>query len=352
MFNKKFSYNGFSFDSKEDFLQGIKFLKSKFTEKHHIENLFFLKDFFSKSDYISTKTSGSTGEQKEISIKKKFMINSAIKTGNYFSLTENSTVAICLPSKYISGKMMLVRSVVLGLNLLVLEPNNNPLEQLQRNIDFIAMTPMQFINSKQYYSKARNILLGGDAISRQLEDEILKLEGTSFFHSYGMTETVSHIAIRDIKKENFFKVLEKIKISTDENKCLLIQAEEISDRIIKTRDIVEIIDKDKFIFLGRFDNMINSGGIKTFPEELEYKLKDIIINNFFIFGVKDEILNQKIVLFIEGSNFELKELKDFLKKTFDKYRVPKEIFFLDKFIYTETKKINRKKTVEFFEKNS
>ena len=341
MINNNFLYNGIS-------LEELLLYESKFTEKHHIENISFIKEFLSDKKYISTKTSGSTGDKKKIKITKEHMVNSAFMTGAFFSLNENTKSLLCMPSNYIAGKMMIVRALILGWDLKVISPCINPLEKINEIVDFTALTPMQFINSKKKYFNSKNILIGGGNISLELKNEINKMRKSNFYHSYGMTETVSHIAICNIKKDDYFKVLDGIKIYIDKNNCLIINAPKLSSKEIRTKDIVEIINNKEFKFLGRYDNMVNSGGIKIIPELLEKKLDKKINRPFFFIGKKDETLGEKLILFIEGKETNLDKS---IFTGFKKYEIPKKTIFIPKFAYTETEKINRKRTLKLYEQN-
>lgn len=198
------------------------------------------------------------------------------------------------------------------------------------------MVPLQVLNSLPELRNVKTLLIGGAKIDPNLEKELIPLS-TQTFASYGMTETVSHIALRRIGQLNY-KVLPNIQISTDERDCLIIDAPMILDEKIITNDLVKLISNKEFIYLGRADNIINSGGIKLFPEIIEEKLTPFIKTRFFVTGKPDAILGEKLVLVIEGKQYSLPET------VFDhlgQYEKPKEIVFIDKFKETETGKIIR-----------
>lgn len=296
----------------------------------------FLLTWFNDSEHIEMTTSGSTGTPKIIRIKKQAMVNSAVATGTFFDLKNGDKVLTCLPVKFVAGKMMVVRSIILGLNMDYVEPTSEPLKNNTTFYDFVAMVPLQVLNSLPELRNVKTLLIGGAKIDPNLEKELIPLS-TQTFASYGMTETVSHIALRRIGQLNY-KVLPNIQISTDERDCLIIDAPMILDEKIITNDLVKLISNKEFIYLGRADNIINSGGIKLFPEIIEEKLTPFIKTRFFVTGKPDAILGEKLVLVIEGKQYSLPET------VFDhlgQYEKPKEIVFIDKFKETETGKIIR-----------
>ena len=299
----------------------------------------FLLEWLNNESFVLVQTSGSTGKPKQIILQKNGMMASAKATGTFFKKKKKSTALLCLSADYIAGKMMLVRAITLGLQLDTAEPNSNPLGN--KKYDFVAMVPMQVANSLNKLHLVETLLIGGTKVSYQLSESILKTNCQAF-ESYGMTETISHIAIKPIGAKEF-TVLPNVTISIDERNCLVIEALELqSDKII-TNDIVAILNPTQFILKGRIDNVINSGGVKIFPEEIEEKLAKFISVRFFIASLPDEKLGEKVILVIEGNPFEMEKT---LFSELSKYQNPKEIVFIENFVETETNKINRKKTLE------
>jgi len=336
-FHKSFKLNGFSFSSVDEILSH--------TIGFSYEIQQFLKSWFSHNKSITVQTSGSTGIPKSILLKKEFIVNSARATGNYFDLQEHTTALLCLPLKYIAGKLMLIRALTLGWDLDVIESNSNPLEKVYKHYDFSAMVPLQLENSLSKVGLIKKLIVGGGVVSKQLESK-LKNVSTAIYATYGMTETITHIAVKKLNKinktPNFYQLLPGVQIYKDVRNCLLIKALHVSDEIIFTNDVVQIISDTQFEWLGRFDNVINSGGIKLYPEKIEKKLSKIISNRFFVAGKIDETLGEKVVLILEGNQ------KDIHYKGADllKFETPKEIYFVEKFLETETKKIQRRKIMD------
>ncbi|MCG8802751.1 AMP-binding protein [Tenacibaculum finnmarkense] len=351
-FHKSFQLNGISFLSEEELLV----FSGKISESIHA----FLSDWFNDKDFVIVQTSGSTGKPKPIKLQKEFMKNSALATGKFFNLKENTIALLCLSTDYIAGKMMLVRALTLGWELDIVKPDSNPLKDkklLKKHYSFSAMVPLQLRNSLADLHKIDKLIVGGGVVSSDLTRAIQNIS-TKVFATYGMTETITHIAV---KKLNNFKehepvsasdytVLSNVKITVDTRDCLVIEAPKVSEEKIITNDIVKLISATKFEWLGRFDNVINSGGVKLHPEKIEEKLSEIITSRFFVIGISDAILGEKLILIIEDSisSEEEKILKTAIKnlKTLTRFEIPKEIYFIDNFIETDTKKIQRKKTLK------
>lgn len=316
------------------------------------EIFLFSQDWFDDSETIKAYTSGSTGKPKEILLTKEMMRNSARMTNRFFGLDATKTALLCLPASYIAGKMMLVRAIVGGFYLLPVKPKANPFENIQETIDFTAITPYQLQHSLKRLKKAdvKNIIVGGAHINQNLENKTQELSA-SIYETYGMTETASHIALRKVNgtgKSDFFTALEGVELKQNSDNCLIINASHLSEDEFVTNDIVEINDKNSFRWLGRFDNVINSGGIKIFPEQVEKKLEEIISHRYFITSLPDEILGNKVILVIEsekpnkkGENF----LKEKLTFSLKKYEIPKEIFYVSHFVYSSSNKILKGETM-------
>lgn len=297
----------------------------------------FILDWFDAKSYIEMNTSGTTGTPKLIRVDKQAMVNSAIATGDFFDLKPGDKALHCLPTKYIAGKMMFVRSFILGLDVDFVAPSSHPMLQNDYKYDFVAMVPLQAQNSLSELRKVKKMIVGGAKMSSAVEKELSKLK-TKVYETYGMTETITHIAAKKIGEEAF-SILPNIKISQDDRNCLVIDALKISNESIVTNDLVELIGENKFVFLGRIDNVINSGGIKLIPEKIENKLSDKINSRFFVTGKQDANLGEKLVLVIEG---EQESLDETIFDGLDKYEKPKEVLYVSKFIETESGKVKRK----------
>ncbi|MGQ1784100.1 MULTISPECIES: AMP-binding protein [unclassified Saccharicrinis] len=300
----------------------------------------FILQWLSPGDYVVAHTSGSTGIPKEIRLQKKYMLASAKKTVGYFNLTPEKTALLCLSANYIAGKMMLVRAFVGGFNLVLAEPTGTPLLGIPGSIDFAAMVPLQVYHSiPDCTKKIKSVIIGGGAVSSGLKKQLMGLP-TRFYETYGMTETVSHVAIREIKAGcGFFKAMPNVFFEQDERGCLKIIAPDISEKKIITNDIVKLKNKHEFLFLGRYDSIINTGGVKIIPEEVEMKLASVIKVPFVISSLPDDKLGERVVMVLETSRGQV-HLADF-SSVLSKYEIPKEIKIIPNFPLTETGKIKR-----------
>jgi O-succinylbenzoic acid--CoA ligase len=315
----------------------------------------FLLDWLDENDYVVVKTSGSTGQPKKIKLQKQAMVNSAITTGDYFGLESGFTALHCLPVDFIAGKMMLIRAIVLGLELDVVEPSSNPLQNIYKNYDFCAMVPMQLQNSLEELHRIKTAIVGGGRVSLSLQEKTQGIS-TKVYATYGMAETISHIAVKPLNHftslrgettkqsvEPHYKTLPNITISQDERDCLVIDAPKLNEKTIVTNDIVKLYSEIEFEVLGRYDNMINSGGLKLFPEHIEAKLIPKINQRFFIASEKDENLGEKLILVLEG---ESNNLKTKVFEGLDTYEMPKQVYAVTKFKETSSGKIKRTETLK------
>lgn len=313
----------------------------------------FLEEWFSDSDTVKVQTSGSTGTPKVFDIEKSRMMNSAEMTCDFLRLKEGNTALICLPVEYISGKMMVVRSMMWKLKLIVADPSVKPVETLDQKIDFCAMTPLQVENSLDKLYLIKNLIIGGAAVSEDLKKKMQEALKTSdsetfIFETYGMSETLSHIGLKQIlpESEEYFTVFENVEISLDARNCLTIYAPKLNPDILQTNDLVEIKNGKQFKFLGRIDNVINSAGAKIFPEQLEALVKKEIPNEVVFLGIDDVSLGQKLIAVIEGERSDdlIKKIKKIqFEKSFHK---PKEIVFVGKIPRTPNGKISRKELLK------
>ncbi|MEH6536106.1 MAG: AMP-binding protein [Psychroserpens sp.] len=340
----RFKLNGTNFNHDE--LKEVAYSLVKEGEPYEQVIGNFLLDWLDENDYVLTKTSGSTGLPKSIKIKKQQMVNSSVMTGDFFGLELGDKALHCLPSQYIAGKMMLVRAMILGLELDMAPPTAIPSYDHHKSYDFCAMIPLQLQNSLDRLEHINTIIVGGARVSNSLNLSIQAIS-TTVFETYGMTETVSHIAVRKLNKtseaEAHFKILRDISISKDDRDCLVINASELSEDTIITNDVVDMKSDTEFDIIGRFDNMINSGGVKLFPELIEAKLQDKIVSRFFITSETDKDLGQKVILVLES---DTKDIDTVLFNSLEKFEIPKAIYNMTKFIETPNGKIQRHKCLE------
>ena len=308
----------------------------------------FLAEWNNDSPYVEVKTSGSTGEPKRMMVEKKRMLNSARITCDFLGLKEGDTALLCMSLDYIAGKMMVVRSIERGLKLITVEPSGHPLTKINMKFVFAAMVPMQVYNSllvpeeKERLMQIKHLIIGGGAIDEAMEKELREFPN-AVWSTYGMTETLSHIALRRIsgpEASDWYTPFESVEISLSAEGCLVINAPEVCAETLVTNDIVEIGADNRFRILGRKDNVICSGGIKLQIEEIEHELKPYVRVPYIISKRKDEKFGEVVVLLTEGS---IDEAKAICEKHLPKYHIPKAYVHIDQIPLTETGKPARKK---------
>jgi O-succinylbenzoic acid--CoA ligase len=322
----------------------------------------FCKAWLSDQELFTQETSGSTGIPKRITIHRSQMEASAKATGEFFKINSNWNLLCCLNPEYIAGKMMLVRAMTWQCKIELTEPSSNPFFETDFLIphDFVAMVPLQveaaLSNPKtsEKLKASKNIIIGGAPISSSLQNQLISL-GISAYQTFGMTETVSHIALAKISNEELiYKTLPGVTIGITDQQLLWIKSDMSGPIPIQTTDQVDLLSEKSFKWLGRVDYVINSGGIKLHPEVLEQKAAAAVHQFFpsasFFFGdYPDDQLGQKLILFIETRSPEEKKasnLKEMLRMNLSRFEVPKEIVFLKSFHRTPTGKLDRLKTIQ------
>lgn len=310
----------------------------------------FLNEWRNGEDFIIVNTSGSTGTPKTVRLNKKFVKESAQRTINFFSIVAGSRLHSCVSPDFIGGKMMGVRAEIAGANLTWENPSNKPLQNSDKDdkIDLLAVVPsqMEFISEqKDSLPEIRNIIVGGAPIPLKLRKKIVESR-LNAYETYGMTETASHIALRKISADNIpFKTLPGITVSTDEEGALKILFDD--GKMFQTNDIAEIHTPTEFFIIGRRDNIINTGGKKVNPLEIENKISQFIPSPFLITGFPDDKWGEKIVLIIETADYINKdEIKDKCRLILPGWMVPKEIVTVNKLPLTANGKIRRPKSLE------
>ncbi len=315
----------------------------------------FLLDWLDEKEYIDVNTSGSTGKPKRIKVTKQAMVNSAIATGDFFNLKPGDSALHCLPTSFIAGKMMLVRAIILGLELDVIEPTSKLKFDTKKHYTFCAMVPLQLQNALEKCNNVKTIIVGGASVSNTLKKAVLNID-SSVYETYGMTETVTHIAVKKLNNylslrgettsqfvKSTFKILPNVLISQDKRNCLVINASKLSEDKIVTNDIVKLHSLTSFEWLGRYDNVINSGGVKLCPEQIETKLQNKIEQRFFIASEKEEVLGEQLILVVEGNT---NKIDDNIFSDLEKFEKPKIIYSINQFIETTSGKIQRKETLK------
>ena len=289
----------------------------------------FLKQWRDDSDYVVAQTSGSTGEPKTIRLLKSDMRVSAAATNAFFGITEKSTLALPLSPDYIAGKMMAVRAEMAGCTLWVQEPSNKVV--VDRPVDLLAVVPTQLDSLLANPDAPRLIgaLLIGGAPMSDAQSNAVAAAGFNAWLGYGMTETCSHVALRRVGGEDLFRAMPGITFSTDDRDCLIVNSARYSWKTLATNDVVGLVSPTSFRWLGRADNVVNSGGVKLHPEvlEAEYRMLMPDLPDFFLTGEADERLGQRLVMVAVAPAPDL--LKTIRAAIADHKRVPARIITVD-----------------------
>lgn len=303
----------------------------------------FLAEWQNDSPTVLVHTSGSTGRPKPMLVEKQRMVASARKTCEFLQLQKGDTALLCMSLDYIAGKMMVVRALTCGLRLICVEPSGHPLASCSDRIDFAAMVPMQVWNTLQVpeererLRQIRHLIIGGGAVDESLEHELQEFPN-AVWSTYGMTETLSHIALRRLNgsdRSEDYTPFDGVTVSLNDENCLIINAPEVHDGPLVTNDIASI-QPGGFRILGRKDNVICSGGIKIQAEEVERLLRPHLSIPYIITRVKDEKFGEVVVLMVEAPS--ILEFRDICRKVLPKYWQPKHIIAVNRIPMTETGK--------------
>jgi len=268
----------------------------------------FIKLFLdTESGIILQRSSGTTGDPKEFELQRQAMEASAIKTLRFFKLKPGDRVLLGLPVDYIAGKMMVVRALVGGLDLVLTEPSSMPLKSVEGSFSFVPMVPLQVVESLKVgddLSRTGALLIGGGELPASLKTSLTELSAPEVYESFGMTETYTHFGLKRIngpEHESSFRLLEGALISRDSRGCMVVELQGVTKGPVISNDLVEIgLGGDRFTWLGRYDNVIKTGGIKVIPEILEERIGKLLGTSVLILPVEDAKLGQKMVLLVEG----------------------------------------------------
>lgn len=335
-----FRLNGVSYDRDRLLTFAHELCNSK--EEYLTELGRFLLDWLSDNPEIKLQTSGSTGEPTQLRAPKAMLSASAMTTVKALALQPKQQALLCLPVRHIAGKMMLIRALLAGLWIDVIEPTASPM--VSKTYDFTAMTPHQLRSSLDHLDRFKQIIVGGAPVDDSLRSA-LKGHASTIYSSYGMTETYSHVALQNLSAgETHYTAVDHVRFSTHGD-ALVIHAPHIGIEKLITTDCVDLISSTQFLWKGRSDHVINSGGIKLHPEQIEKALSTIISVPFFVFGKPDKRLGQSLSIVFEGHLPNEIETMVSSLDTLSKYEKPKDYFVLSQFIRSNGK-ILRKQTLK------
>lgn len=293
-----------------------------------------------ESEFISFQTSGSTGTPKVITFTKEQVIRSAQRTSAFFNLNKNADVFCALPPIYVAGKMMALRAIINEWNLTWQTPSTYP--DIPCKYDFASFTSQQCVqiteNNPTSLNRIKHILLGGGPISDKVLHFANQIEAT-IWEGYGMTETLTHVALRNVKLKVGFLPLAGVQIKQGGSGNLIVQDSWLNLPALETTDVIELLEEG-FVVKGRLDHVIISGGVKLFPEEIERSLSNQINQPFYIGSIPDELLGRKVILYVEGETDA--SLQHKIEALNLGVRKPREIVFENQFNRTDSGKIIRK----------
>ena len=337
-------------DLRENHTQLKELIQEELGHKRHSDDenyvLQFILDWINDKESFYFHTSGSTGQRKSMALSRSQLAYSAQVTLNYIDPNHHFTSSLlCINPRFIGGTMVIVRALLGRMQLHVQQASSLP--SINSAVDLISMVPLQvnsLINGNlQKFQKINTLIIGGAAISEKSISQLRAISSLSTYTSYGMTETASHIALRNIKDNSGFQLLGDIQATIIDDK-LNLKGTATDHKKIVTNDIIKFITDDTFEFRGRIDHVINSGGYKIFPEEVESIMRPHFDFPFFIAGINDASLGEKVVLIAQTNNNI--ELTEKIKMKLHRYQIPKDIFLVNQFEFTETEKINRKATLK------
>lgn len=345
-FPKSLSLNGVRYD--EAALRELIAGKSVTIDPLFEKLVSFLDEWLDDAEQITLKTSGSTGPPKFMRIQKERMLQSARMTGDFFGLRPGMKALLCLSPEFIAGKMMVVRAMELGLDLVTTSQEANPLKDLNQKVDFAAMVPLQVAQvikqQPEKFNLLKTLIIGGGPLPATIEDDLQSVP-TVCWHTYAMTETLSHVALRAIngqQKTEWFTPMQGVELSLDERGCLVIKAPAVAEGQVITNDLVEMKGQ-QFRVLGRIDDVIISAGHKLHPALIEQKLSKLIKTPFFLAGEDHPEAGQILVLHLEGMFNELKIslLKYQIESILEPFEIPRKFNVVPAFKYLESGKIDR-----------
>ncbi|MCU0419116.1 MAG: AMP-binding protein [Cyclobacteriaceae bacterium] len=343
----------------DDVKRGIRWADATAFEQSVIR---FCHAWLNGADSFLLQTSGSTGAPKTIVASRKQMIASVERSQNAIGFRAGETALLALHPDYVAGKMMLARCLYAGLSVAAAEPTSNPLRSLAPDtpIDFVALVPLQLqtiLESEDALrlERIRNLLIGGADVSEAVRARLTRFENNIYL-TYGMTETLTHIALQRLNvptPARVFTTLPNIGISTDDRGCLVAEAEYFPAGRVTTNDLIEIVSSTRFVWLGRWDNVINTGGLKVIPERLEPTIQKVFDqldcgHRFFVAGLPHDRLGEEVTLWVEGQQWPAEEqlrLIRELEQRLGRFEVPRTIRFVDRFAETENQKVNRRQTI-------
>jgi len=317
----------------------------------------FVSDWESGQTSFEIKTSGSTGKPKTISLNRKLMEASAKATMQAFEFGKINSVWLAISPMHIGGLMVLVRACLANQDVIFSEPTNQLSTEIQAGLPlshFTSLVPSQLHHllsdekSIRYLNQMKGILVGGGPVSPALQYLIASSLKVPVYQTFGMTETISHVAYRTLNAVDSLNLpyvgLPGYQFAVSDTGSLLVKGGVTEHNWLETNDLIDLNSDTSFFWLGRKDRVVISGGKKIYPELLEQRLRQILPNcNFFFAGLPHTSWGQSLALFIEGEKNAA--WNENINSTLEGSERPKSISYLPQFVYTPTGKINQSETM-------
>ena len=323
--------------------------------QHYLAHENYIKDFCSAwlngENVYTFYTSGSTGTPKQILLNREQLLASAMATNGHLNIDSNDSFLLCLEPKTIAGSMMLVRAMLADAPLTFINPSLDPLSVIDNNHAFTiaSFVPAQLYNLTQYrevFNRFQKVLIGGSILPEHLYTQLLTCS-TRTFHTYGMTETASHVALKEIGKDRHFHLLAGNEVRLDTRSCICLKGAATKNEWIATNDLGEVISNTEFKVLGRIDQVIITGGKKVLPEKVEQAISGIIQDAFFITSLPHPQWGEEIIMIVEREHqIDFESLKSHLLYLLKPHEMPKRIYCLDQFLRTPSGKIDKKSIIK------
>lgn len=340
-------------------IEAVKTLDRRGLDEHEQACLFFIDAWMDGQKSYSFQTSGSTGDPKPITFRRDQLAASARLSAQSLGLTPGMNALVCLDPRFVAGAMMLVRCMENSMDIIVQRPSSRPFAACKERVDFVALVPYQVSLLMEEKSTALDqpmiVIIGGAPLRESIVDQLRALAATCYA-TYGMTETLTHIALRRLNgpgKQDGFHVLPGVRVSLNEQGCLVIYAPHIDSPVV-THDLAEWSSGDSFRILGRTDEVINSGGVKVHPRSIEAVIDRAVEEQgyrfrFFVAGKSDTQLGERVCLFIEGPPLATpaeEAMLGHINQWLSPYERPRQVVYVAKFDETSTQKIDRQATLK------
>ncbi len=318
----------------------------------------FIRNWQAGKSSFTFHTSGSTGEPRPISFRREQLMASAQLSIEALRLKAGMKVLVCLDARFVAGALMLVRCLVNSMDIILQRPTSHPFSLYSEPVDFVALVPLQVSllldENPSLLNRRMTVIIGGAPLKESMVARLQEVQAECYA-TYGMTETLTHIALRKLNgegKQHAFHLLPGVQAKNNEHGCLVISAAHLDTPIV-THDLAEWTDKDSFRILGRSDQVINSGGVKVHPHHVELIIERTIeeqghLFRFFVAGRPDPQLGEHVCLIIEGQPLAKAiegALLGHVNQWLSPYERPRQVIYVPKFIETSTQKIDRRATL-------